>query len=283
MRKKFNIDNLFLYDNPDNEEMNNIDIASRIFALSDQLSEEIVLNNIDDHLSGKTPFVDRVNYVTFYREKLDNLRHDPDNLDLKDSLIEITERVINKVLKGLHERYSIQVGKDLSDTDDVFGYLENIETLYEFFFVRNYENIKDVLYNTLITKKAEFVERYKEIYAEQDEDIFITTTKKKFKNSDDAIIVNYISDIIYDIRSMFESGYDLFKYITNLDLYEFYNNKMNELLLDYGESIVFASDSKVADKYFSILNNKEIFISLRNDILFKYLETVEVDETYGNA
>ena len=283
MRKNFNTNNLILSDELDRGEVEDFDIASRILSLSDQLSEEIVLANITDHIDGKTPFVDRINYLTLYKEKLDNLRTDPDNVDLQEYMTEITVRVLEKVGLGLKKRYAVGLGRDLSETTDIFTYLEDIETLYEFFFIRNYENVKDLLYKTLILKKEYFVDRYKEIYAEKEEDVFISADKKKFKNSDDAIIVNYISDIIYDIKAMYESGFELFKTIVNYDLYELYNNRMENLLIDYGNGIVFTSDTRAADKYLSLLNNKDHFISLRNEVLLNYLETVEVDSSYGNA
>jgi hypothetical protein len=82
---------------------------------------------------------------------------------------------------------------------------------------------------------------------------------------------------------MYESGFELFKTIVNYDLYELYNNRMENLLIDYGNGIVFTSDTRAADKYLSLLNNKDHFISLRNEVLLNYLETVEVDSSYGNA
>lgn len=283
MRKNFNTNNLILDDELDRDEVENFDIASRILSLSDQLSEEIVLTNIQEHINGNVPFVDRINYVTLYRERLDEAYADPDMLDLKEFIRESNERVITVICNGLKQRYGVTIGRDLSETSDIYKYLEDVETLYEFFFIRNYENVRDLLYRVLVTKKAEFVERYKEVYNDQDEDVFISADKKKFKNSDDAIIVNYISNIIFDIKSMYESAYELFKEIVNIDKYELYNNKMEDLLIDYGNSVVFASDTKAAEKYLSLINNREYFISLRNDVLFRYLETVEVDTNYGQA
>ena len=283
MRKKFNTNNLILADELDRDEVEDFDIASRILSLSDQLSEEIILTNINDHIDNKVPYASRINYVTSYRNKVEQAIFDPDNMDLKEFIREITERVIVTICNGLKRSYSVTIGRDLSESNDIIKYLEDVETLYEFFFIRNYENVRDLLYQILVTKKDYFVNRYKEIYTEQqEEDIFVSADKKKFKNSDDAIIVNYISDVIEDIKAMYESGYDLFKDIVNMDLYELYNNKMYELLINYGEGIVFSSDTRAAEKYFNILNDKEYFVAIRNEVLLKYLETVEVDETYGN-
>ena len=205
------------------------------------------------------------------------------NLDLSEFIREITERVIATVLDGLKKNYSVSIGRDLEESNDIYKYLEDIETLYEFFFVRNYENVKDILYKTLITKRQYFIDRYRELYNDQDEDLFIMTQKKKFKNFDDVLICNFISDIIFDIMEMYESGYELFKAIVNLDLYEVFNNRMLDLLINYGEGIVFLSDAKASEKYFAILQDKDTFIEIRNEILLKYLENVEVDSNYGNA
>lgn len=284
MSKKFNTNNLNLaYEIDEDETAASSDIASRILSLSDNLSEEIVLTNINDHISGNSPWPGRINYISSYREKVEDARTDPDNLDLSEFIREITERVIATVLNGLKKNYSVSIGRDLEESNDIYKYLEDIETLYEFFFVRNYENVKDILYKTLITKRQYFIDRYRELYNDQDEDLFIMTQKKKFKNFDDVLICNFISDIIFDIMEMYESGYELFKAIVNLDLYEVFNNRMLDLLINYGEGIVFLSDAKASEKYFAILQDKDTFIEIRNEILLKYLENVEVDENYGNA
>ena len=284
MSKKFNTNNLNLaYEIDEDETAASSDIASRILSLSDNLSEEIVLTNINDHISGNSPWPGRINYISSYREKVEDARTDPDNLDLSEFIREITERVIATVLDGLKKNYSVSIGRDLEESNDIYKYLEDIETLYEFFFVRNYENVKDILYKTLITKRQYFIDRYRELYNDQDEDLFITTQKKKFKNFDDVLICNFISDIIFDIMEMYESGYELFKAIVNLDLYEVFNNRMLDLLINYGEGIVFLSDAKASEKYFAILQDKDTFIEIRNEILLKYLENVEVDSNYGNA
>lgn len=284
MSKKFNTNNLNLaYEIDEDETAASSDIASRILSLSDNLSEEIVLTNINDHISGNSPWPGRINYISSYREKVEDARTDPDNLDLSEFIREITERVIATVLDGLKKNYSVSIGRDLEESNDIYKYLEDIETLYEFFFVRNYENVKDILYKTLITKRQYFIDRYRELYNDQDEDLFIMTQKKKFKNFDDVLICNFISDIIFDIMEMYESGYELFKAIVNLDLYEVFNNRMLDLLINYGEGIVFLSDAKASEKYFAILQDKDTFIEIRNEILLKYLENVEVDANYGNA
>ena len=62
MSKKFNTNNLNLaYEIDEDETAASSDIASRILSLSDSLSEEIVLTNINDHISGNSPWPGRIN------------------------------------------------------------------------------------------------------------------------------------------------------------------------------------------------------------------------------
>lgn len=271
----------------DEDEFEEETITEKILSLSDKLSEEIIVSNIEDHIANKYSSTERMNYVTLYKNKLDELKEkdeDVNTAELKDGIYAITERVINIVKAGLNEEYAVTIGEDVEDTNNLYAYLENIEAMYEFFFIRNYQNIVDLLYTKLIADKQKFIDSYKEIYNEtQDNDIFVTFSKKKFRNLNDAIISNYITDILYDIKSTYTSGYQLFKDIVNLDLYEMYNFKINNLLDDLGTGLVFLNDEIAAEQYLGILDNKEMFIEIRNEVLLKFLENVEVDTTYGQA
>jgi len=271
----------------DEDEFEEETITEKILSLSDKLSEEIIVSNIEDHIANKYSSTERMNYVTLYKNKLDELKEkdeDVNTAELKDGIYAITERVINIVKAGLNEEYAVTIGEDVEDTNNLYAYLENIEAMYEFFLIRNYQNIVDLLYTKLIADKQKFIDSYKEIYNEtQDNDIFVTFSKKKFRNLNDAIISNYITDILYDIKSTYTSGYQLFKDIVNLDLYEMYNFKINNLLDDLGTGLVFLNDEIAAEQYLGILDNKEMFIEIRNEVLLKFLENVEVDTTYGQA
>ena len=279
------IENIRLEDYEDSTDNATAGISDRILALSDDLSEEIILENIADHIDGKIPYAERENYVTLYKNKLSKVREEDDSSDLKLAIINSVYRVIDVVLGGLEKVYGVTIGKDPEDALNIYDYLDDIETLYEFFFVRNYQNIFDIVYKTLNRRKAYFVDIYKEVYNDtEDSDLFVGFSKKKFKHFSDAIITNYTTDIIFDIKSMYESsGLQLFRDIVNLDRYESFNDRMYEMLINYGERFVCESDKQAAVNYFNmILGDKELLIKLKNDITMKYLETVEVDENYGN-
>ncbi len=276
-------DNQYILEEDEDGEQESFDISNRILQLNDELSVEIIEENIRDHIADRKFKNARMNYVSLYKERLEEVKSDPDNIDLKSQIYDITESVIELVKSGLKEVYGVSIGLDTEDSLDIYEYLDNVEALYEFFFIRNYQNIVDLLYSNLLKKKQYFIDRYKEIYNESEEsDIFISYSKKKFKNFGDAIIANYITDILFDIKSMYSSALDLFTEIVNLDLYELYNNRVSKLLLDYGEGLIFENDADCVERYFDIMSDHEMLISIRNDVLLKYLELVEADPSYGN-
>lgn len=260
-------------------------ISDRILALSDDLSEEIILENIADHIAGNIPYAERVNYITLYKTKLETVMGDDDNSDLKYAIVNSVYRVIDVVLDGLSRVYGVTIGKDPEDAVNIYEYLNDVEALYEFFFIRNYQNIFDLVYKTLNKRKSYFIDTYREVYNDNDEsDLFVGFSKKKFKHFGDAIITNYIRDIVFDIKTIYEnSGLQLFRDIVELDRYESFNDRMNEMLINYGERFVCESDKEAAVKYFDkILEDKEMLVKLITDISWKYQETVEVNENYGN-
>ena len=205
-----------------------------------------------------------------------SMEQDQEELKIKQQI-----QVLDKVTKTMYSR----INEFNNEQQELIKQLDDIETLYEFFFVRNYQNIFDIVYKTLNRRKAYFVDIYKEVYNDTEEsDLFVGFSKKKFKHFSDAIITNYTTDIIFDIKTMYEnSGLQLFRDIVNLDRYESFNDRMYEMLINYGERFVCESDKQAAVNYFNmILGDKELLIKLKNDITMKYLETVEVDENYGN-
>lgn len=278
-------DNQFILDDEtDFEYDEDINVADRIMELNDDLSVEIIEKNIEEQINDRTPGSERMNYITLYREKLEKLFESKElDQELKEEIYDITNHMLSIVSEGLEQRYGILISTDLEDSMLLLPYIENVEALYEFFFVRNYTNLVDLFYVKLLKEKQMFIDRYKSVYNDTDDsDLFVSYSKKKFKNYNDSIIANYITDIIYDIKSLYTSGLDLFNNIVNLDRYEIYNDRMADILVDYGQTISFVTDELAAAKYFDILENKDVLVELRNEILLKYLENVEVDTTYGN-
>jgi len=236
------------------------------------------LENISEQLEEDLdPLKVRINYVSLFKEKYASITPDDecyDELYLKESL----GRVAECIGEGIYNRYGVELGEDLDYTTPA-QYLEDMETLYEFLFIRQYENIVDYFKHELGKNRDNFIARYS-VLMDQDEhskDLFVTQSKKKFKNKDDVLIMHFMNEILEDIKSSITSAYDLFKEITELDIYEEYNSRMSELLINYGNKIVLNDDAGSAKLYLKPLDNSLIFSELRNSIVVSYLEECEVN------
>jgi len=70
------------------------DISQKILELSDALSEEIILTNIEDQLTGEMDiFVDKMNYLTLFRTKYTEITSETtfyDKAYVRDALTKVT-------------------------------------------------------------------------------------------------------------------------------------------------------------------------------------------------
>ena len=80
------------------------------------------------------------------------------------------------------------------------------------------------------------------------------------------------------LRSEVTSGFELFKEIVNLDLYEEYNNRMHEMIENYGNELLILDDHKAAAAYLALLDDNEISVTLRNDLLSIFLADIKLSE-----
>ena len=274
-----NDENIIITDDQDNNDVI-FDISDRIFELRDQVSLDIISRNILEMFDAPKNY-DTTNYVTKFKEKYHILREREDFAGdveiLNNSLQELTQLV----LTNLNVKYHVGLGLDIDDdlVIDIDDYLNNVETLYNFFVVRHYSNIKDYFKSKLLQNKINFIEKYKMALDDKTyDDLFLNQDKKKFNDVSDAVIVHFITDIIDDIRSEITSGFEFFKEIVNLDLYEEFNNRMNEMIENYGNELVILDDHKAAKEYLAILDNDEISVTLRNDLLSMFLADIVLSD-----
>jgi len=255
------------------------DISEKILELSDELAEEIILTNIGDQLSSKLDlFTEKINYLTLFRRKYTEITSQNtfyDKVYVKETLTRVTDLVKDSILK----RYGISLGTDL---DFYFpdNYLKDMETLYEFFFIRHFENLVTYFNTELIKNHSNIVKRYEKLIQEDthNKDIFVIQAKKKFKNIEDVIVLHFLNEIIDDIRDSMNSAYVLFDSIIATDPYEEFNVRASELLMNYGNGFIFEGDTKCYQMYMAPLKDQEVRNELRNAILMKYLETTEIEE-----
>lgn len=254
------------------------DISDRIFELRDQTSIDLISKNINDAFS-ENSVIEGTNYVTRFKERYDMLKgqskYDGDIDILNNSLQELCEIVSANLSVKRH----VAPGKSIDDDaiTDLDSYLADIETLYEFFVVRRYTNVRDYFKSRFIKGKVDFVERYKDALDGKDGDVFLAQDKKKYKDISDAIVIHFANDIISDIRSEIAGGYDFFKNIVDLDLYEEFNSRMSDMLINYGSSFAVVDDAKAAEDYLSFLDDDEVAVTLRNDILTAILQEADIN------
>lgn len=261
---------------PDEEEF--FDTSEKILRLSGALAEDIILENIGEQLDSKLNLLDeKINYVSLFREKYSEVEPSDSYYDdeyLKGSLA----RVAILIATGIREKYGVELGEDLEFVTPL-QYFTDMETLYEFLFIRHSENLVDYLKHRLRKDRLNFINSYKNRMNEDthSKDLFVIQSKKKFKNHDDVLIIHFLGEILRDIADTTESAYDLFREIVDLDLYEEYNNRMSELLINYGNKIVINDDATSAKLYMSPLDDKTTFSEIRNVILMSYLEECELE------
>lgn len=259
------------------EEEQYFSTADQILKLSDELSEEIVLENIKEQLNGKLDTTSRrINYVTLFREKYENIDTSSDVYNL-EYMQDTLARVTDLVMEGINNKYSVRLGEDL-DFRLPTEYLADVEVLYEFLFIRHFENLTTYFINNIRKNKDLFIERYSKLISEEphNKDLFVIQAKRRFKNTDDVIIIHFMDDIMSDIVSMTESGYDLFRSIISSDLYEEFNNRMSEIMDNYGNGFVVDNDYSCANKYLTPLKDSVIHSELKNKLRLLFLEDCEI-------
>lgn len=263
----------------DDEDDTLIDTSEKILRLNDRLSEDIILESLGEQLDSEVnPLSERINYVSLFKEKYDSISETDADYD-KAYLEESLSKISNVIGAGMLKHYGVELGEDLDFTTPSV-YFSDMETLYEFLFIRHFENLLSYMKHKLITKKEDFLKVYRELMSNEkhSKDLFVLQSKKKFKNFDDVIIIHFMSEIINDIKDNTISAYDLFTEICNLDIYEEYNNRMSELLINYGNKIVLNNDRHSAELYLKPLENRTVFSEIRNNLLLSYLEDCELED-----
>lgn len=271
--------NFVIQDDQDNNDVI-FDISERLFELRDEMSLDIISTNISDSFNEPKNY-EIINYVTKFKNKYLELKElnkfDGDIDIINNALSELSELVLSNLKAKLY----VGIGNELDDGlyVNIEEYLDEVETLYNFFVVRRYTNIKDYFKSKILQNKLQFIEKYKMALDDKEyDDLFLNQDKRKFRDISDAIIIHFINDIIADVRSMVTSAYDFFKDIVNLDLYEEYNNKFNNMLQNYGTDLLILDDVAAAEAYLSILDDAEISVSLRNDLLSLFLQDAQLSD-----
>lgn len=267
-------------DDSDNE----VSDDERLFDITDQLDEEILLKNIEEGFEYGNQ--DIVNYMTEYKERFVELWNNNDYPVDKEFLIGSLCRVSDSFLNKMIFYFGISLGENITEetfNGDPIVYLEKLEALYEFFVCRHMENINHFFMKKILLQKDEMINKFKNKLSEYDRnDVIFQSDKKRFGNIKFAIIFRFINEFIQNIRDSGTDGLELIKEILNMDAFEEFNDRILHMIDNYGADIVCINDNEtVYKKYFAILDNNEQYIYLRNYILDYFVEN-EAINNYEN-
>jgi len=271
--------NFVVQDDQDNSDYI-YDISERIFELRDEMSFDIISKNILDSFDEPKNY-ETLNYVSKFKEKYLELKEKDLFVGDEEIINNALSELSSLVIENLKSKLFVGIGNELDDGlyVNINEYLDQVETLYNFFIVRRYTNIKDYFKSKILQNKLAFIEKYKMALDDKTyDDLFLAQDKRKFRDISDAIIIHFINDIIGDIKSTITSAYEFFKDIVNLDFYEEFNNRFNEMLVNYGTDLLIIDDVGAAEAYLSILDTPEIYVSLRNDLLSLFLQDAQLSD-----
>ena len=144
----------------DNNDSNLLyDITDRIFELRDQLSLDIISKNIIENIDNPVTYR-TINYVTKFKENYNRIKEE--NLFNNDLEIinEYFAELSQLILTKLSLKFNVTIGNNINDDTvmDIDSYIDKLETMYEFFVVRRYDNIRDYFKVQLLKNKINFVE-----------------------------------------------------------------------------------------------------------------------------
>lgn len=254
---------------------------NRLFDLREQLSEELIVSNIIDAFNQKDSIRPNTNYIKILVDNYHIIKNRDEKYECDNALINnIVLKIANKFADLLRENFGVGLSTDIS-MDNMINldkYLERLETLYEFFIVRRNENISDYLINKMFINIDAVCERYKNKLTPKDQaDLFYSINKKKYHDAGGAAFLYFLDDAIGDFISEVNDAYTLFNDIINLDIFEYYNDNMNDILNDFIDNLVYLEPStEIIKKYFSIIDNKESYAELRANIYLEYAKLTSV-------
>ena len=257
------------------------DIATEIMEIHDQLSLNIILRNIV--YSFTNPGLSQeINYIEKFKNSYMNISQEyTSDLD-GEIMYKALTNISDVIFSNLKDKFGVEVSDIFMNYKDnnVPMFLEYLTYLYNFFVVRRYENIRDYFWTKFNTDKIKYIDRYK-LCMEKDkaaQDIFVQQDTKKYLDIGVTILINYIMDIIADIREDIENtgSTRFFLGICDTDRFEEVNYNIANMI--NSGNLLGIDEQLSVKKYLSILDDDEIFVNLRNEILSRFIENETVTE-----
>ena len=251
-------------------------VVDRIEKISDALAEDIVISNTLEQIEHQDDVLGfKQNYIELFINKYANMWLSIDLLDGDDKLIirDITERLITTVLEKIEEKYGVTLDvENIENSHYLDETLKNLAAVYDFFVLRNVQNIIDLFLNELEdeTVLQPFVQLLSD--EEYQKDLFIQSDLKKGLDPKIAAVTHFTHDIIDTLATNdADSLYALINRIIKLDLYEETNLRMYELMSNFGSAFqIVPHDSEAGQMYFNILYNDTVKAYVANQIITQY-------------
>jgi hypothetical protein len=251
------------------------DTAEEIMEINDELSLDIILRNINYNFEHPTVY-ESIDYISKFSKSYADIATIRDSDLEREILLKAVNRITEEVRNGLLNNYNIEGDENYLEKVESapLDKLNDLDTLYTFFVVRHYSNLKDYFKSVFYQQKKDFASRYSDaLTAENSGDLFISQDKHKFGTRDSAILINSVGDIIQDIRSEAEAlgASEFYTRVCNTDIFEEMNNRMFNIL-DGKDKYLINDDNASVRAYLSILDDDEIFSNLKADISMDILD-----------
>ena len=178
--------------------------------LYDMSSEEFVEDEIGSQVSINIFDSQKRNYVEFYIEKYKYLKSlYEDDVERMPDLRENKEQFIDNIICMISDKFNIEIDEEHKST-------KMAKTLYNFFVLNYLDNMEAFFFNYIQKNKKSIITEIKRTKTKV-RDITTIASKSKFQNSNDALIINNISYILFDLIPSIELGQEFMDYILNYD------------------------------------------------------------------
>jgi hypothetical protein len=174
--------------NEDFESENSSELDEILYSMN---SEDFLENEVEEQL-GDGIFSDKkTNYVKKYIGKYKYFKNEySENQEFIESLSEKKDDVRDFILDKISDKFEITV-------DDESKKMRVARALYEFFVVDYKGNLETLILNYINNNKKDIVTEIKR--NKKGKDISSTAGKMKYSNNNDAILINNINMVIFDI------------------------------------------------------------------------------------
>lgn|SRR5574344_309486 len=254
------------YDNlvEDDDELKGLEDTESIFF--DMSSNDFLESEIDDQLNVNLFNYNKRNHVELYLEKFKYLKnvYEQDG-DTLEELFENKENFIANIISMITEKFAIEIDADIIGN-------KAAKTLYNFFVVYYYDNIKSFFINYIQKNKKIILTELKK-QKSKIRDVTSVASKSKFNNSQDALLLNNIESVLFDIIPSEELGENFINFITDYD--DDITNINITKFIDKGEINLENTYENFLEPF---INREDGYAEIISDIIIKLSEDMKFND-----